>query len=158
MSDPVDPAPGRTGRTTRRALLAAVAVGGAGGALGGCTVYGGQDKGSAPDSGGQAAGGGSGATPGEVLTRVSDLPVGGGVILADRKIVVTRADKDTVRAFSAVCTHAGCTVSGISEGVITCPCHGSTFRVADGSVAQGPASAPLPAIDVGVDGDEVTLA
>jgi Rieske Fe-S protein len=52
----------------------------------------------------------------------------------------------------------GCSVSGVSDGVIVCPCHGSKFHVADGSVANGPATSPLPAKQVTVSGGEITLA
>jgi nitrite reductase/ring-hydroxylating ferredoxin subunit len=35
----------------------------------------------------------------------------------------------------------------LSDGCITCPWHGSIFRLADGSVARGPATAPQPVFD-----------
>ncbi len=47
-------------------------------------------------------------------------------------------------AFSAVCTHAGCTVD-FASGVIACPCHGSEFDPNTGAVLRGPAATPLPA-------------
>ena len=44
-----------------------------------------------------------------------------------------------VKAFTAVCTHQGCTVGMVEDGMIGCPCHGSTFDIAtDGSVRHGP--------------------
>lgn len=170
MNEQAEPTAGRYGSTTRRMLLAVFVVGGAGSALGGCTVYGGQDEEPAPpsDDDGQAGGTGSGdasgdagggdGTGGGAIARVGDLPVGGGKVLADRRIVLTRDGEGTVRAFSAVCTHTGCTVSGVSDGVIGCPCHGSTFRIADGSVVSGPAGRPLPSVAVTVDGDAIRLA
>jgi Rieske Fe-S protein len=100
-----------------------------------------------------AAGGGANA-----LAKTSDIPVGGGKIFADQKVVVTQPTAGQFKAFSAVCTHQGCTVASVSDGVISCPCHGSKFHVADGSVANGPATAPLPAKQVTVAGGEVTLA
>jgi Rieske Fe-S protein len=133
--------------------LAAVAAGGATVALGGCAVYGGQTAPSTPAE----DGGAQGAPTTGAIARVSELPVGGGVVLAGRRVVLTRPDSDTVRAFSAVCTHAGCTVTGVSEGTITCPCHSSAFRIADGSVASGPATSPLPAVNVTVEGDSIRL-
>jgi Rieske [2Fe-2S] domain len=33
----------------------------------------------------------------------------------------------------------------LADGCLTCPWHGSVFRLADGSVARGPATAPQPA-------------
>jgi Rieske Fe-S protein len=160
--------------STRRTVLAAVATGGATVALGGCAVYGGQtaapapaeDGGGASDRSASGSGGGTGGGTGSgaqgeptagAIARVSELPVGGGVVLAGRRVVLTRPSSGTVRAFSAVCTHAGCTVTGVSEGTITCPCHGSTFRIADGSVASGPATSPLPAVSVTVEGDSIHL-
>ena len=35
----------------------------------------------------------------------------------------------------------------LSGGCVTCPWHGSIFRLADGSVARGPATAPQPVFD-----------
>ncbi|MDH6133701.1 Rieske Fe-S protein [Kitasatospora sp. MAA4] len=92
-----------------------------------------------------------------VLGRAMDVPVGGGVVFPAAKVVVTQATAGQYKAFSAVCTHKGCTVSGVSGGVITCPCHGSTFKIADGSVAGGPAMSALPAVAVKVDGGNLVL-
>lgn len=99
-----------------------------------------------------AAGGG---TP---LAKTSEIPVGGGKVFADQKVVVTQPTAGQFKCFSAVCTHQGCTVGGVSGGTINCPCHGSKFKVADGSVANGPAASPLPEKQVSVSGDEITLA
>ena len=35
----------------------------------------------------------------------------------------------------------------LAEGCLTCPWHGSVFRIADGSVTRGPATAPQPAFE-----------
>jgi Rieske Fe-S protein len=64
----------------------------------------------------------------------------------------------TFRCFTAICTHAGCVVGEISEGTINCPCHGSRFKVADGSVAAGPAKKALAAIAIQVTGDAISKA
>jgi Rieske Fe-S protein len=87
------------------------------------------------------------------LAAVADVPEGGGVIRGD--VVLTRASGDDVRAFSAVCTHQGCTVDRVADGHIDCPCHGSVFDAATGAVVQGPASSPLPKIPVVVRKGEV---
>jgi thiosulfate dehydrogenase [quinone] large subunit len=54
-------------------------------------------------------------------------------------------------AFSAVCTHAGCTV-GFDQAAteFVCPCHGSIYNALTGAVKQGPATLPLPSIGVKV--------
>jgi len=57
--------------------------------------------------------------------------------------VVTQPVSGTFKAFSATCTHQGCAVSEVANGTINCPCHGSRFAVADGSVTAGPATTPL---------------
>ncbi|MCD0483099.1 Rieske (2Fe-2S) protein [Streptacidiphilus sp. ASG 303] len=80
------------------------------------------------------------------------VPVGGGVVHRDDRIVVTQPAKGEFKAFSARCTHAGCIVDKVADGLIQCPCHGSRFRIADGSVADGPAPRPLPAVPVAVRG------
>jgi len=108
------------------------------------------------------SGSGSGSTTasggGTPLAKTSEIPVGGGMVFADQKVVVTQPAAGQFKGFSAVCTHQGCTVASVSDGTINCPCHGSKFRVADGSVAGGPAQAPLPSKQVTVAGGEISLA
>lgn len=99
----------------------------------------------------------SAAAGGTALGKTSDIPVGGGKIYTDAKVVVTQPTAGQYKAFSAICTHQQCVVSAISDGTINCTCHGSKFNVADGAVAHGPATAPLPPKNVTVSGDEVTL-
>ncbi|MFQ6143543.1 Rieske (2Fe-2S) protein [Streptomyces seoulensis] len=91
------------------------------------------------------------------LTRTSDIPVGGGKVFAEHKIVVTQPKKGEFKAFSAVCTHQGCTVAKVADGTIDCPCHGSMFHVADGSVAHGPATHPLAPKKIEVSGNSIRL-
>jgi cytochrome b6-f complex iron-sulfur subunit len=56
--------------------------------------------------------------------------------------LVARTAQDTFTALTAVCTHEACTVTGFQSPVFVCPCHGSQYTTA-GTVARGPASAPL---------------
>ncbi|MFD7326875.1 Rieske (2Fe-2S) protein [Streptomyces sp. NPDC059875] len=97
-------------------------------------------------------------TPDEALATTSEIPVGGGTIFKEEKVVVTQPTAGDFKAFSAICTHQGCTVGKVENGTIDCPCHGSKFRIADGSVAAGPAPRPLPAEQITVSGDTITLA
>ncbi len=91
---------------------------------------------------------------GQPLAKVADIPDGGGVILDDPAVVLTRSGSD-VRAFSAVCTHQGCRVNHVGDGTIDCPCHSSRFDAATGKVVGGPAPAPLPAVRITVRNGEV---
>jgi Rieske Fe-S protein len=102
-----------------------------------------------------ANGYGAGQTRGRRLVRLAQVPTGGGLILADAKIVLTRGPTGTVHAFSAVCTHQGCTVTSVRNGTIDCPCHGSRFDAQTGAVVAGPAPRPLPTIPVVVRGGDV---
>ena len=83
-----------------------------------------------------------------MLVAVDEVPVGGGVVLRKEKVVVTRPAPDDVRAFSAVCTHQGCTVNSVADGRIDCPCHGSSFDATTGAVRNGPATRPLTKVAV----------
>jgi Rieske Fe-S protein len=94
---------------------------------------------------------------GERLASTSDVPVGGGTVIAGKKVVVTQPVSETFAAFSAICTHRGCTVNKVANGTIDCPCHGSKFAIADGSVVEGPASRPLPRRQITVSGDAIEL-
>jgi Rieske Fe-S protein len=104
-----------------------------------------------------ASAGGGGAAAG-ALTSTADVPVGGGVIIADPAVVVTQPAAGEFKAFSAICTHQGCVVGEVSNNEIICPCHGSRFSATDGSVINGPATQPLPAQAISVDGTNVVLA
>ena len=84
--------------------------------------------------------------------------MGGCAVFADEKVVVTQPVEGEFKAFSSVCTHQGCTVSASSDGVIPCGCHGSEFSLEDGSVLDGPATAPLAEVTITVDGDSISLA
>ena len=80
------------------------------------------------------------------------MAVGSGVIVGD--IVVTQPTAGVFKGLSAICTHAGCTVSAVAGETIKCPCHGSRYNL-DGSVARGPAFAPLRAEPISVQGDSI---
>jgi Rieske Fe-S protein len=98
----------------------------------------------------------SGQPPSLALT--SDVPVGGGKILADKKIVITQPRAGSFEAFTAVCTHQGCAVSSVSGGTINCPCHGSRFGIANGSVVTGPAASALAPVSIKVQGTSIVQA
>jgi Rieske Fe-S protein len=100
----------------------------------------------------KSTGGGSTA---DVLVATTDVPDGGGVILSNEQVVVTQPKSGDFACFSSICTHAGCEVGDVSNGTINCPCHGSQYSIDDGSVVTGPATAPLPPVDIKVEGDSV---
>ncbi|OII63117.1 hypothetical protein BJP40_26155 [Streptomyces sp. CC53] len=106
-------------------------------------------------SGGAGAGSGGG---GQVLAKTGDIPEGGGKVFADQGVVVTQPKAGEFKAFSAMCTHQGCAVKDISDGVINCPCHGSKFDAVDGSVKAGPATTPLAPASITVEGGSIMLA
>jgi Rieske Fe-S protein len=94
---------------------------------------------------------------GTVLGATSAVPVGGGAIFPDQKVVVTQPTAGTFVGLSAVCTHQGCVVAKVEAGTIDCACHGSKFQL-DGTVAKGPAAKPLTPVKVTVKGSDITLA
>ena len=107
---------------------------------------------------------GDSATPGpktaagETLGPTADVPVGGGTIYAEQKIVVTQPSEGKFEGFSAVCTHQSCLVSTVTDGTINCTCHGSKFSAVDGSVVNGPATSGLAPVAVTVSGGSVVTA
>jgi Rieske Fe-S protein len=88
---------------------------------------------------------------------VTDIPVGGGVIVSEPPVVLTQPTAGDVKAFTSICPHQGCKVSEVSNNEIYCPCHGSKFSALDGSVIQGPATEGLSAAAVAVDGTKVSF-
>ncbi|MGW7267915.1 Rieske (2Fe-2S) protein [Streptomyces sp. NPDC054842] len=154
-SESLEPAP-VTG-PARRTVVAAVGAAGIAVAL---TACGSQDASSGSSEvkpGGQDGGSGGGAATGPVLARTADIPEGGGKVFADQGVVVTQPVAGTFKAFSSKCTHAGCAVKDVSDGLIACPCHGSRFSAANGGVEKGPATKPLPAARISVEGDSIRL-
>ena len=163
---------------TRRCVLLGAGVLGAAGVLSACSTaavpYNANDAGQAPAAAPSATGSdmssgmasamasqpssSAGAkNMGTVLGMASAVPVGGGMVYTDAKVVVTQPSKGEYKAFSAVCTHVGCLCNQVADGTINCPCHGSKFKITDGSVVAGPAPAPLPAKTVTVTGGKVYL-
>lgn len=110
--------------------------------------------------GSSGGGGAAGAAkePGAPLAKTADIPVGGGKVLDGQGVVITQPTAGEFKAFSSKCTHQGCAVSKVADGVITCPCHQSLFDASDGSVKGGPATSLLPPTPIKVDGDSITLA
>ncbi|MDT4987832.1 MAG: hypothetical protein QOI74_1926 [Micromonosporaceae bacterium] len=147
--------------TTRRGVLAGAAGAGAAAVLAACGTS--TDSGTATNPGAAppaatSAPATQGGSTGGALAKTSEIPVGGGKVIEAEKIVVTQPTAGNFKAFTAVCTHAGCTVGSVTDGVIKCPCHGSMYSAADGSVKGGPAPAPLAAKNITVQGGEITLA
>ncbi len=97
------------------------------------------------------------------LVATSEVPVGGGVVIADSEVVITQPTQGDFKAFTAICTHQGCTVNEVSD-TINCPCHLSKFSIEDGSNVVGPGGSPtgsigpLSPIEIKVDGDQISLA
>jgi Rieske Fe-S protein len=136
---------------TRRSALTGVAVVAAGAVAG--YVLGRNSDAARAAAPGTAANAYGPATQTEaVLATVSD--VGSAGVVA-HGVVLTRDGSGTVHGVSATCTHQGCTVGAPHDGVVSCPCHGSRFDASTGKVLRGPATRPLPAVPVHVQGDRV---
>ena len=154
MTDRVNP-----GATRRTVLLGVGAMGV--GALGAAAIAGCATSTPPPSSDGGNAGNNPGNGAPVPATKqpikVADIQVGGGAIYPDQDVVVVQPVAGQFKAFSATCTHQGCLVSRIVNDKIICPCHGSQYNLADGSVAQGPANQPLPPRTATVTGDTITI-
>ena len=81
---------------------------------------------------------------GTKLGPAADVPVGGGTVYETLEVVVTQPEAGRFEGLSAVCTHTGCIVDKVADGLIECPCHGSRYHL-DGTVARGPAPRALVA-------------
>ncbi|HVD34349.1 MAG TPA: Rieske (2Fe-2S) protein [Rubrobacter sp.] len=119
--------------------------------------YGGGNSGdSSPDKGSKAASSSDKAA----IAAESDVATGSAVTFKDagNPAVLVHLNNGDFVAYSAVCTHQGCTVA-YKNGQLACPCHGSVFDPAKGAeVVAGPAPKPLTEIPVKVEGGEVVKA
>jgi Rieske Fe-S protein len=140
-------------RPPRRVVVVSAGLGALAAAVAACTSSGKTPAGSEAASS-APVGTGTSAAPGSggALTKTADVPVGSGVILGD--VVVTQPTAGVFKGFSSVCPHRGCNVDAVTDGKIVCPCHDSKFNL-DGTVAQGPATKPLEAKPVVVQGDSI---
>jgi nitrite reductase/ring-hydroxylating ferredoxin subunit len=68
-----------------------------------------------------------------------------------RQVLLSRTDGG-VAAIENACSHAGGPLSmgTVRDGVVTCPWHGSCFRLCDGAVVKGPAQHPQPVLETRV--------
>jgi len=146
--------------TTVLGAVAATALAACGGDDGAATTT----QPSAGDTGSASAGGDATASATEgsssgdgVLAKLADIPVGGatsGQTADGTAIILSQPSAGKVVAFDARCPHQGCTVAPAGDK-LACPCHGSSFKTADGSLINGPATRGLTEVAVKVDGDDV---
>jgi nitrite reductase/ring-hydroxylating ferredoxin subunit len=159
-------------RISRRGFIrlgTALGVGAAGASVlaacgaGGESGSGGSDNGSGAGGGGgptKPSGGGSNGTQaqgGKAIAKTSEVPAGSAVKFKDsgKPALLVHLKSGDFVAYSAVCTHQGCTVA-YKNDQLACPCHGSVFDPTNGAqVVNGPAQRPLPEIPVEVRGGEV---
>ncbi len=142
-----------TSGPNRRTVLCGLALGvAAPGALAACAPLG---------RGGQNGGGVGSLKSGTVVGKVSDVPIGGGVLETvnnDVLVLLVAPSPGVIKAFDPTCPHAGATVGAPQGGVITCPAHGSQFNAATGALERGPAQQGLTVVPVTIKGDNVVLA
>ncbi|PLS83849.1 MAG: (2Fe-2S)-binding protein [Actinobacteria bacterium] len=114
----------------------------------------------------QASGETSGGTPqeeaqGNAIASEGEVVPGTAAEFTDpsgQPAVLVHLENGDFVAYSAVCTHAGCTVA-FNNGQLACPCHGSIFDPANGAaVVSGPANRPLPEVPVEVRDGQVFTA
>ena len=152
---------------SRRVVLTVGAVGASSLALAACSKAKSADPAAAAttpagaaatsDSSSAATTASSAAAGGAALAKLSDIKVGEAIAAkgADgAKILISRPTETTVAAFSAICTHMGCTVAPAGKE-LDCPCHGSRYNATTGAVLSGPAPRALPAVAVKISGDNV---
>ena len=95
------------------------------------------------------------------IVKLSALKVGTtkNFVLANGAPAILFRTKTGVFAYSAICTHLGCTVAyDVAGSVLVCPCHGSKFDPFKSAIAVvGPATNPLPKLKVSIEGAWVIL-
>jgi Rieske Fe-S protein len=147
------------GDTSRRTVMSGIVGLGVGVPL--LAACGSEEAESSGDSGGD--GGSDGATEGGgaaasgSIGKTSEVPVGGAKIFKGKKVMVSQPSEGEFKAFTSICTHQGCPILKVDGDEIVCNCHGSRFAVADGSVANGPATRPLQERKVTVKGDSLIV-
>ncbi|MEU5479953.1 Rieske (2Fe-2S) protein [Streptomyces mirabilis] len=106
------------------------------------------------------SGGSGGGTPAAPTAPVelgaeSEVAKGGAKLYREENVVVSRAENGSLKAFSTICTHAGCAINKLQGTTLICPCHGSEFDAATGKVLQAPATVPLEELSVQAKGGRI---
>jgi Rieske Fe-S protein len=101
--------------------------------------------------------GGKEVARGQVIAKEADLAPGSALAFTDAATgkpgVLVHLKSGEFVAYSAECTHQGCTLSyrAKGKGYLACPCHGSVFDpVGGGQVVSGPADEPLERLPIGI--------
>ncbi|MFH9675837.1 Rieske (2Fe-2S) protein [Streptomyces sp. NPDC017405] len=126
--------PARSSASRRTVLRGAAVVPVAGLGLAACA---------APDGSGAAT-----PTAPVDLGKDSEVAEGGAKLYRDQNVVVSRGKDGTLKAYSTICTHAGCPINKLEGTTLICPCHGSRFDAVTGKVIEAPATAPLTELTV----------
>jgi len=96
---------------------------------------------------------------GAAITTLAALPIGSTMNFqaASGEPAVLFRTNAGVFAYSAICTHQGCTVAyDAGSHLLKCPCHGAAFDPsANAKVVNGPAQTPLAPIKVAIKGDKI---
>ncbi|MHB9862622.1 Rieske (2Fe-2S) protein [Streptomyces sp. YIM S03343] len=126
--------PGRPSATRRTVLRAVAVIPVAGLGAAACSSGGGTPA--------------SGPTAPVELGAASEVAKGSAQLYLDQNVVVSRASDGTLKAYSSICTHAGCAINKLKGTTLVCPCHGSEFDARTGKVLRAPAIAPLTELSV----------
>ena len=95
---------------------------------------------------------------GAELATTSEVPVGGGLVLTEQKLVLTQPTAGEFKAFTAVCTHQGQLVTSVEGDKLLCAHHGSSYSAENGDVEGGPAPSALAEVAIEVQGDKILAA
>ncbi|MDE3236592.1 MAG: Rieske (2Fe-2S) protein [Bacteroidota bacterium] len=136
----------------RKEFLSQIGLGSAGmflfSCLGGCSKTAGGNVAQAPSN--------VNLTVDITSSAYSALQTNGGYVYVNG-IIIAKTTTGNYLAVSQACTHQGATVVFESNSsMFYCPSHGSMFN-ANGSVANGPASAPLKQYTVTANGNVLTI-
>ncbi len=146
--------------TSRRIVFQGLGALGVAAVLAGC---GGADDGGNTDQGSTPGGSpntkeGNGGDRAVALADVTEVPVGGGLILAGENIVITQPTEGEFKAFGARCKHQGFTVTSVEDNTIKCRHHGSEYDAETGEVTSPPAPTGLDPVAIKVQGTEIFAA
>ncbi|MFJ3494039.1 Rieske (2Fe-2S) protein [Streptomyces sp. NPDC086091] len=87
----------------------------------------------------------------------SEVENGGAALHQDHNVVVSRSGRGELKAYSSICTHAGCPIDKLEGTTLTCSCHGSEFDATTGQVLRRPATVPLNELPVKAENGRIVV-